>query len=186
MPLTPFQRRKLEKMFSVLDLDGDGYVERADYERRVQAFARLRGWEESDPVYARNLRFADEEWESLQESADADADDRVTREEFLRYAEVFLGDRDAVRAYARGDVQLLFDAMDGDADGKVTAAEYRAYLEVCGVDAAAADAFFAHADLNEDGFITRAEMAHAMEEFLLTEDPGAAGNFLFGPLDAAE
>jgi hypothetical protein len=26
-------------------------------------------------------------------------------------------------------------------------------------------------------------MAHAIEEFLLSEDPRAGGNFLFGPLD---
>ncbi len=182
MPLSPFRRRKLDMMFSVLDLDGDGFVEQADFTRRVEAFARMRGWEAGSEEYERNLRFALDEWENLRETADADEDHRVSRREFGRYGEVFLDDRDAVRAHARGDAQLLFDAMDSDGDGKVTADEYRVYLEVCGVDASAADAFFAHADLNEDGRITRAEMSHAVEEFLLSEDPAAGGNYLFGPL----
>lgn len=181
MPLTPFQRTKLARMFDVLDVNGDGHIGVADYMRRVEALAHLRGWSDESSEYSRNMRFALEEWQSLSESADVNDDGEVSRAEFLRYGDTFLDDRDAVRAYARGDVQLLFDAMDTDGDGKITRDEYRAYLEVCRVDASAADVFFAHADLNEDGRITRAEMAHAVEEFLLSEDPDSGGNFLFGP-----
>lgn len=183
MPLTSFQKRKLDRMFSTLDLNGDGRVGRADFTRRVEAVARRCGWERSSPEYSRNLQFTLEEWHNLCESADVDEDGEVTREEFLRYGETFLDDRDAVRAYARGDVQLIFDAMDLDGDGKLSSDEYRTYLEVCGADASGADAFFAHADVNLDGRITRDEMAHAVEEFLISENPDAGGNHLFGPLD---
>lgn len=183
MALTPFQKRKLSRMFDVLDVDGDGSVGRIDFTRRVEALARLRGWAPDGPEFARSLRFAHEEWDNLREGADADYDTRITRDEFLRHAEIFLDDRDAIRAWARGDVQLLFDAMDIDADGKLTLDEYRTWLQACGVDASAADAFFAHADLDEDGRISRAEMAHAFEEFLISENPGAGGNFLFGPVE---
>lgn len=184
MPLTPFRRRKLEKMFSVFDHDGDGAIARADFLRRVDDLARYCGWAEDSPQYQRHRNRAIEEWDSLRESADTDEDGRITRADFLRYGESFLADRDAVRAYARGDVQLIFDAMDTDADGRITVSDYRTYLEVCGVDASAADLFFGHADLDEDGHITRSEMAHAMEEFLLSEKPDAASNLLFGPLEA--
>lgn len=185
MPLTPFRTRKLERMFSVLDVDSDGRVDHADFIRRVDTIARMCGWEEGSAEYERNLRRASDEWRSLAETVELDEDGGVTVAEFLRYGETFLSDRDAVRAYARGDVQLLFDAMDTDADGKVSLPEYRRYLQACGVDASAADVFFAHADLNEDGRITRSEMSHAMEEFLVSENPEAGGNFLFGPLDGA-
>lgn len=183
LPLTPFQRRKFARMFAVLDVDGDGLVRAADYTRRVEALARLRGWDEDAPEYRRSRRFALEEWQNLSETADVDLDGQVSRAEFLRFAEIFFDDREAVRAYARGDVQLMFDAMDADGDGRINVDEYRAYLQACGVDASAADTFFAHADLDEDGRITRAEMAHAVEEYLVSENPQAGGNFLFGPLD---
>ena len=183
MPLTEFQRQKLQQMFASFDLNNDGLIEWRDYVRRVDAFAHRCGWEEDSPEYIRNRRFAEEEWRALCESADVDRDGDVTRDEFLRYGEHFLDDRAAVRAYARGDVQLLFDAMDTDGDGKVTADEYRTYLEVSGVDTSRADAFFAHADVDRDGRITRAEIAHAFEEFLVSENPKAGGNDLFGPLD---
>jgi len=182
MPLTPFQKHKIRRLFSVLDVNRDGRVDRNDYIRRVQALARIGGWTEGSPEYERNLHAVLQEWESVRDSADLDDNGAVTVEEYLRYADIFLDDRDAVRAYARGDVQLLFDAIDTDGDEAITVDEYRAYLQACGVDASAADVFFAHADLDQDGYITRREMSHAVEEFLISEDPNAAGNFMFGPL----
>src|SRR5690606_29069438 len=182
MPLTPFQKHKIRRLFAVLDVNRDGRVDRNDYIRRVQALARLSGWTEGSPEYERNLHSVLQEWESVRDSADLDEDGAVTADEYLRYADIFLDDRDAVRAYARGDVQLLFDAMDRDGDGRITLDEYRAYLQACGVDASAADVFFAYADLDEDGEMTRGEVSHAVEEFLISEDRSAAGNFMFGPL----
>jgi Ca2+-binding EF-hand superfamily protein len=183
VPLTPLRTRKIEKLFSTLDLNRDGIIDRGDFLRRVERFAELRGWTEESPQYRRNAAYSLEEWRNLRETADVDEDGTVTREEYLRFGEIFLEDRDAVRAYARGDIQLLFDAMDTDGDERVSAAEYREYLDVCGIDPAGADAFFAHADVNRDGRMTRAEMAHAFEEFLVSEDPAAGGNFLFGAID---
>ncbi len=182
MALTAFQRKKLARMFDVLDADRDDFIEASDYTRRVEAVARIEGWREDAPEYDRNLRFAQLSWDALAESADADGDGRVSRAEFMRWAEIFLDDRDAVRAYARGDVQLLFDAMDVDGDGRITEDEYRRFLEICGMDTSAAHAFFSYADLDENGRIGRDEMSHAFEEFLLSTNPKAAGNFLFGPL----
>jgi Ca2+-binding EF-hand superfamily protein len=183
VPLTEFRIRKLNRLFDVLDHDGDGAIELADFIRRVERFAKLRGWEQGSPEYLRNLRFALGEWQNLRESADADEDRQITRREFLRYAEVYLSERDGVRAFAHGDVQLIFDAMDLDGDGRLSIDEYRDYLEVCGIDRSAADRYFAHADLDEDGAITRQELSHAMEEFLISENPDSASNLLYGALD---
>jgi Ca2+-binding EF-hand superfamily protein len=181
--LTAFRKRKLGMLFDAMDVNRDGHVERADFVRRVETLARLRGWQPGSAPYQRNLEIALDEWQNLRESADVAENGRVAREEFLRYAEVFLTDRDAIRAYARGDVQLMFDAMDADGDGRITKEEYRLYLEACGLDASGADTFFAHADLNEDDHVTRAEMTHAVEEYLVSDDPASSSNVLFGPLD---
>jgi juvenile hormone diol kinase len=181
--LTAFQKRKLARLFDAMDVNGDGQVGRTDFVHRVNALARLRGWHATSASFERNLRTALNEWQNLRETADVDDDTRVSCEEFLRYADVFLGDREAIRAYARGDVQLLFDAMDADGDGRITNDEYRTYLETCGLNGAGADSFFAHADLDEDGRVSRSEMTHAMEEYLSSDNPDAGGNYLFGPLD---
>ncbi len=182
MPLTTFQRRKLATMFAALDLDRDGVLELHDYTRRVGAVAKLKGWMPDSPLYARNFAFALAQWGNLAEYADSNVDSRVTLAEFLRYGEQYLSDPAAAHDYAKGDIQLIFDAMDADGDGRLTVAEYRAYLRACGADDAIAQAFFAHVDLDEDGRITREELARAVEDFLLSQNPDAAGNYLFGPI----
>jgi Ca2+-binding EF-hand superfamily protein len=181
--LSPLRTQKLNRMFDALDVNRDGVIRREDFDHRVAEVARINGWPDDAPQLAEYRRVSLEQWEGLVTMADANEDREVTREELLQSAEVFLNDRVSVRTYARGDVQLLFDAMDTDRDGKVTLAEYRRYLEVCGVDASAADAFFAHVDLDENGRLSRREMSDAVEEYLLGEDPTTPGNFLFGPLD---
>lgn len=183
MALTPFRVRKLGRLFDAMDVNRDGRVERADFVRRVEALARLRGWDEKNPLMDRHLEIALDEWQNLRENADVPENGSVSREDFLHFAEVFLGDRDAIRAWARGDVQLMFDAMDADGDGRITKDEYRLYLEACGLDASGAELFFAHADLDEDDRVTRAEMTHAVEEYLVSDDPSSSSNYLFGPLD---
>jgi len=183
MTVSGLLAHKFKRMFRVLDLNRDGVVDRRDLVARVDAFARLRGWAADSDAYRRNLEVALDEWQNLRESVDLDEDGGVTEAEFLGYAEIYLTDRESVRAYARGDAQLLMDAMDTDGDGRITEAEYREYLRVCGEDPSGAAVFFAHADLDEDGHLTRAERIHAVEEFLLSEDPAAGGNYLFGKLD---
>lgn len=183
MPLTPFQKQKIRRLFTVLDVNRDGLVDRSDFLHRVDALARLRAWSEASPEYVRNRHYVLEEWEAVRDSADLDDSGAVAFDEYLRYAEIFLDDPEAVQAYARGDVQLLFDAMDTDGDDAITLDEYWAYLAACGVDASAAEVFFQHADRDRDGAITRDEMARAVEEFLTAQDPKAAGNFMFGPLE---
>src|SRR5690606_12717973 len=133
MPLTPFQKHKIRRLFSVLDVNRDGRVDRNDYVRRVQALAKLSGWAEGSPEYERNLHYVLQEWESVRDSADLNDSGAVTVDEFLRYADIYLDDPDAVSAYARADVQLLFDAMDTDADNAITVNECRAYLKACRV-----------------------------------------------------
>lgn len=183
MPLSPLLTRKLRRMFSVFDLDRDGRIAAPDYLRRLDTLSKLRGWGPETSAYVRHLGRTREEWLNMIETADTDDDRQVSLDEFLRFGEVFLSDPEAVRAYARGDVQLLFDAMDTDGDDAVSLDEYRTYLQVCGGDASAAAFFFSHADRDRDGRMTRAEMSEAMEQFLLSDDPDAPGNYLFGPLE---
>src|SRR5690606_40953654 len=72
MALTPFQKHKIRRLFSVLDVNRDGRVDRNDFIRRAQALARLSGWTEGSPEYERNLRSVLEEWENVRDSADLD------------------------------------------------------------------------------------------------------------------
>ncbi len=183
MPLTDFQRIKLGKMFDVFDINHDGRLEEEDYTRRAHSFARERGWTEDSPEYQEHLDFTLADWRNLQQSADADSDGQVTRDEFLDFADQMLSDPFALEEYAYHDAELVFKAMDADGDGKITAEEYKMYLRVYDLNDAYAHYFFERMDADGDGFITREELIQALQEFLFSENFEAPGNFLFGPLD---
>lgn len=183
MAMSDLQRKKMTRLFEVMDVNGDGFLEEADYTRRADVFADQRGWAHDSAHYREHLDFNREDWRALREFADRDGDGRVTRDEFLAFAEDLLADLQAVEAYAYTDALLLFKAMDADDDGRITAEEYARYLQIYGLDASLAEDFFRRADLDHDGYITHWELVEAMRDFLLAPHPEAAGNYLYGPLD---
>ena len=75
----------------------------------------------------------------------------------------------------------MLELWDRDGDGKLSADEY-VKLEWCyGVTEEAAREAFRHLDRDGDGYLTLEEGMKAIEEFYLSDDPDAPGNWLFGP-----
>lgn len=182
MALSELQRKKMTRWFEVLDVNHDGFLEESDFTRRADVFADLRGWAEDSTPYREHLDFTREDWRSLRAFADRDGDGRVTCAEFLAFAEDLLSDLQAVEAYAYTDALLVFKGMDADDDGKITSAEYGEYLRVYDLDSSLAADFFRRVDLDRDGYITGWELVEAMRDFLLSDEPEDAGNYLYGPL----
>ena len=182
MPMSDFQRMKLARMFDVYDLNGDGFLEEEDFTRRAHQFAEERGWSNDSHDYREQLEFTRADWQNLREATDADRDGRVTRDEWLSFAEYMLADPDALDQYAYGDADMIFRAMDSDHDGKITADEYRMYLRVYHIDGVHARPLFERLDTDGDGFVTRDEILQALREYLFSDDFEAPGNFLYGPI----
>ena len=176
--LTPFQQRKLEKMFELYDANKDGYIEAADYARVAEGFAVGTGCTPGSADYA-NLRatylgF----WEHLRQAADADQDGKVTRAEFVASYDTLLSMRESIEGVSRAILKMT----DRDGDGKISQAEFGANMGAYGLDAAAAAEAFSHLDRDADGFIDTEELEQNVEEFFFGDDESAPGNWLVGPL----
>src|SRR5947207_11453294 len=167
--LTEFQQRKLTRMFDLYDANKDGYISAADYERVGEGFATSTGCAPGSADYeklrATYLGF----WEQLRQSADADQDGKVTREEFLASYDALLAMRETIAGVSQAILQLT----DRDGDGKITPSEFSANLQAYGVDAPAAAEAFRHLDRDGDGFIDNAELVQNVEEFFFGDDPNA-------------
>jgi len=176
--LTPFQERKLAKMFDLYDVNKDGYIDAADYERVGEGFAAgagaAAGSEDFEKIRATYLGF----WEHLRQAADADQDGKVTRDEFVASYDALL----AMRETVAGVSQMILQLTDRDGDGKITLPEFSTNLGAYGVEASDAAEAFRHLDRDGDGFIDNAELLQNVEEFFYGEDPNARGNWLVGPL----
>lgn len=185
--LSALRRRKLSRKFRVFDRDSSGFVEAADFDYAVRKLTELRGWSAGSSKRADLAERYEAFWHALQKHADSDRDRRVSLEEWLKYHELALDFEIELKRTMSGYEGMtdslacfVFDVLDRDGDGEVTAAEHRQFCDAYDLDTSP-DELFARLDGDGDGRITRAELRERVAEFYFSDDPEAAGNWLFGP-----
>ena len=185
--LSEIQREKLTKLFRIWDTDGNGFLELNDWDRLAKKRAQLSSISPDSDEYRSLLTLHHVIWEVLRQNADTNRDDRVSLEEFQAYCDAQYGDVTDVR-YAsipdqlRGLFDVLMGSVDRDQDGRITADDYALFLESWGADEAmpGAKARFERLDRDGDGFISVEEVRQFVADHMLSRDPDAPGNVLFG------
>lgn len=185
--LGDLQRKKLERKFHVFDANGDGFVQREDFDIIIDKLLQLRGLStDSTAGGAVRDQYLDY-WMTLQRFADANRDQRVSLAEWMEYHDAALefekvleeqGEEGTLQPFA----EVLFQMLDTNGDGQVSADEYCEFLQAYKLDENAARQTFQHLDERNNGFITLEELFGLVEQFYASNDPEAAGNWLFGPL----
>lgn len=181
--LTDLQRKKLTRYFRVYDIDDDGHVGPADFERVVENVRILHGLA-PDSAGHRALREGYvRRWTALRASADADRDGGVDLDEWLDYWQEMLQTEERYRSEVWAIAGRLFDLFDTDEDGELGPDEFCDFYSVYGMETALARRIFVDLDANGDGVISRSEMKDIGDQFYRGDDPDAPGNLLFGPYD---
>ncbi len=90
MALSEFQTKKMKHLFKLYDVDKDGTIAVEDYEKRIVAVAKHRGFDEGSDEYKTLKERVIKEWEQLQLFSDTDGDGKVTEFEFLEYVDYTL------------------------------------------------------------------------------------------------
>jgi juvenile hormone diol kinase len=181
--LTDLQTAKLTRYFHLYDVDDDGRIARPDFERVVENVRHLHGARE-ESIAHRGLREGYlGRWRALAASADVDQDGGVDLSEWLTYWDEVLADETRYWAEVASVASLLFEAFDTDEDGVLGADEFVNFYAVYGLKSAMARQVFLDLDADGDGQVTLEELVDMAHEFYRGDDPDAAGNRLFGPLD---
>lgn len=180
--LSTLQNQKLTRYFRVYDIDDDGIVGRADFERILE---NLRILHRAGPTDARWTGLRDAylgRWEIVRESADADEDGGVDLQEWLDYWAELLTDDGRYEAEVSALVDRLYALFDTDESGRIEVDEFCSLYGAFGLRAELAREVFEGLDENGDGAVSRAELTEMAHQFYRSDDPSAPGNRLYGPL----
>ncbi|MGW2229681.1 EF-hand domain-containing protein [Streptomyces formicae] len=170
--------RKISRHFDLIDTNGDGEITQADFDLVVTRLSEEFG-EAADSPKRRALSDAYQAlWGGMQQSLDTDRDGAISREEYVAGlgADAPAGYRQYVQPVAKAIIRLC----DTNGDGKLDGAELLKVHRALSMDSGSHDEAMAKLDRDGDGFISEQELTVAIEEFFSSEDPEAAGNWLFG------
>ena len=111
---------------------------------------------------------------------DADGDGRISLEEHIASYDVSLNNPEMFQQLTMQYTQNVFGLWDQDHDGKLSVDEYAKLLGCYGGKEQDARNAFRHLDRDGDGYLDADEIVKAVEEFYLSDDPDAPGNWLIG------
>jgi juvenile hormone diol kinase len=179
--LTDFQKKKLGRLFAVLDSDHNGQLERSDYMTVVSNVARVHGWKPGSKDYSAVETLYLTIWGNLKALADVNNDGQVSLDEFLEFHTQMLSSPEMYEQITVGTVDLLFEAFDRNRDGHLSRDDFRDFFDAYGIrDQAAVDEAFQKLDVSGNGRISKQEALERVKEFYFSNDDAAAGNWLFG------
>jgi len=180
--LTELKQKKLTRYFRVYDVDDDGRIGPADFERVVENVRVLHGLNAGSPAHERLRDGFASRWDDMQAAADVDQDGGVDLSEWLTYWEGVLADDVRFEAEVAVLESRFFEIFDIDEDGFIGPDEFCNFFSCYGMSAAMARQIFMDLDANGDGQVSHQELMEMAREFYRGEDPNAPGNLLFGPL----
>lgn len=179
--LSDLQIKKLTRYFQVYDIDDDGEIDAADFERVVENIRVLHGLSANSPAYL-DLRAAYMgRWDGMRASADIDGDGGVDLDEWLAYWQQALEDDSRYEAEVEAITARLFHVFDTDEDGVIGSDEFTDFYGIFGLPADLARTVFEHIDPDGNGQISRDELLGVARDFYRSADEEAPGNMLFGP-----
>jgi Ca2+-binding EF-hand superfamily protein len=175
------QRRKIAGVFNAMDVDGDGFLDKADFEALAKRWTDVRDLANGDPDHARLTAIMMGWWETLLAASDLNRDNKATLDEVLLVVDQLPGMRDAVEATAAA----IFEAVDENGDGRISSEEYRQLVETWNGRPMDTDAIFHDLDLDGDGQLSHEEFTALWVEFWAGDDPASPGTWVFGRFDPA-
>ncbi|GAB2662824.1 EF-hand domain-containing protein [Nocardia goodfellowii] len=184
MQISDFLRRKLERRFQTFDFDGDGRIDRSDFEASAAALAAEFGHDTDSPARHRLTELSLELWEALASAADTDGDATIEPAEYQRaFAARLLVTEESFELGYRPFLEAIMSIADVDGDGLLDADEYvrwtGALMHLPDTDARA---IHQRLDSDGDGHITVEDLLRAIHDYYFDEDPDSTGSWLLGEL----
>ncbi|ARF63511.1 MULTISPECIES: EF-hand domain-containing protein [Streptomyces] len=166
--------RKIAHRFAAFDQDGNGYIDRADFNaaaaRLLTEFGTTARCDKGQALYSGAEAF----WQGMAGIADVDGDQRVTREEFVGGAVKRLRDNPGRFAeIARPFLGAAIAVAGGEGDGRAAVTEVERALRVLGASAEIAGVAAQSLDTDRDGKVAEDDVVSALAVYFTVIEPDA-------------
>ncbi len=184
MEISEFLGRKLTRRFQTFDYDGDGLIERSDFETSAGRCADEFGHGGGSPARERLMELSLGLWDHLASVADSEDDGKISLGEYKKaFADGLLVTEASFEQGYRPFLQAILAVADTDGDGMLAADEHVRWTgSLMRLPPADAREVVRRLDTDGDGLITADELLQAIHDFYFDENPDGVGSFLLGQL----
>lgn len=184
--ITEFQKKKLSHFFNILDSQKKGYLQIDNFSDIVENIRISFGYTPEDKKYKFLAEKSTRFFHKLLNSAIHADPQSISEQEWIDHIETEIidgGNEDLFDDFAEFIIGFLFDMFDDDHDGYISTDEFVDMFIVYGIDIRYSAKAFLNLDVTKDGRLSKNELIHAFETFLLSDDPQEPGNWIFGTWD---
>ncbi|EYF03836.1 EF-hand domain-containing protein [Chondromyces apiculatus] len=183
--MNDFLERKLARRFRAHDHDGNGFLQRRDFELSAIRMCEEFGHGPESPARQRLVAISLGLWEHLKKVADSDADDRISLAEYkAAFAAGMLETPESFSASYVPYINAVIDIADVDGDGKLTVSDETRWMgTLMNVPEQDARDGFHRIDKDGDGLITASDLVETIRGYYFDETPESPGHWLLGRLD---
>jgi Ca2+-binding EF-hand superfamily protein len=184
--LNDFLERRLARRFRAHDHDGNGFLQRNDFESAAVKMAEEFGHGPESPARQRLVEISLGLWEHLRKVADRDADGRISLAEYkTAFAAGLLETPESFDQGYVPYVNAVMDIADQDRDGKLTVSDQIRWLgTLMHVPEEVAREGFRRMDKDTDGFITVSDLVETIRGYYFDVSADSPGHWLLGALDS--
>ncbi|MGH3863726.1 EF-hand domain-containing protein [Actinokineospora sp.] len=157
----------MKRRFELWDSNGDGTIDKSDYETEARRIVKAFGEQETSPKGRALLTAYLGMWDKLAAKAKVGAQGKVTLQQFTEVStrEVAEGGDEGFDRNLRPTIEAIVNMCDTDGDGEVNPAEFKRWMKAVGVDERQADSAFRQIDSNGNGHLTVEELVTAVRDY---------------------
>lgn len=177
--LSDIRKQKLTYLFSILDSNKNGLLQPDDFEAVAEKICNVLEYDKNDKIRLslklKALRLF------VQLLTDMDKDEvEVNSEEWCQLFDTMIMEPKSAQKYIFRTAAYIFHLFDQNSDRAISKEEYLDMFRIYDIDLEHSEKGFEMLDSNRDGQISLKEMVSGVSDFLMSSDPEAAGNWIFG------
>ncbi|MEW1912044.1 EF-hand domain-containing protein [Kitasatospora sp. NPDC085895] len=167
---TSVQLQRAQKRFDLWDVNGDGRIDRADWDAEAQRILQAFGEVPTSPAGRQLMDAYLGMWGFFADKAGIDEQTgALTPEQFNHIAEEHILENGGAGfgRVVKPTIQAIVELVDVDGDGQVNPAEFKMWMDAIGVEGVQPAEAFRQIDTNGDGQLSVEELVQAVRAYHL-------------------